>query len=249
MTSSANLLNSPGSIFSRFEQVRIINLVDRPDRRREMSEQIARAGGFAPNITYFDAERPGDQGKFPSRGARGCFESQLSVLRAARDSSVASLCLLEDDLDFTRAGLAHAPAILDELFSADWDLFHGAHILPANARAGLVEIASGQPVITASFVGFHGRVLAPLVEFLEAMLERPAGSPDYGPMHVDGAYTVYRMLNPECRTFAAYPSLARQRSSMSDITPSPGLFDHYSGTRSMARLLRRTYNWLRSRHD
>jgi hypothetical protein len=233
------------SIFARFDQVRIINLVDRPDRRREMNEQIVAAGGFAPNIAFFDARRPTEQGKFPTLGARGCFESQLAVLRAARDSSAASLCLLEDDVDFTRSGLSRATAIIDELFSRDWDIFHGAHILPVAGRSGLAEIAPDQPVVTASFVGFHGRVLGHLVEFLEAMLERPAGSPDYGPMHVDGAYTVFRMLNPQYRAFAAFPSLGRQRSSLSDITPTPTMFDRHPGARPFARLLRRSYNWLK----
>jgi len=234
-----------GSIFAKFEQVRIVNLVDRPDRRSAMNEQIVRAGGFDANIAFFDARRPADQGKFPSVGARGCFESQLSVLRGARDSSATSFCLLEDDLDFTRAGLSRAPAILDDLFSRDWDIFHGAHILPSDGRSGLVEIASDQPIVTASFVGFSGRVLSPLVDFLEAMLERPAGAPDYGPMHVDGAYTVFRMLNQQYRAFAAFPPLGRQRSSPSDITPRPSIFDGHSRTRPLVGVLRRGYNWLK----
>ena len=45
-------------IFSPFEQVRIINLVDRPDRRAEMLGQMRRLGGMAPNMSFYEAHRP-----------------------------------------------------------------------------------------------------------------------------------------------------------------------------------------------
>jgi len=106
-------------------------------------------------------------------------------------------------------------------------------------------VPADEPVVTASFVGIAGGVLGPLVNFLEGVLTRPPGSADYGPMHVDGAYTVFRMLNPELVTLAAFPTLGRQRSSPSDITPSEMLLDRWSGTRHIASLLRRGYNALR----
>src|SRR5207237_9327797 len=118
------------------------------------------------------------------------------------------------------------------------------HVLPADRRNGLGEIAPDQPVLPASFVGFKGRAISELVGFLEAMLLRPAGSADYGPMHVDGAYTVFRQLNPGHTTFAAFPSLGRQRSSPSDITPSGTLLDRWSGTRKLMNVVRSGYNWL-----
>jgi glycosyl transferase family 25 len=231
--------------FDLFDQVRIINLVDRPDRRRDMERELNRLGGLAPKVSFYEAHRLGDAGPFPSVGARGCFESHLAVLRSASQSGCKSLLLLEDDLDFTRDARNRLGRIVPQLFDQPWDLFHGAHILPPRDPSGLVRLASDEPVITASFVGFNGHVLRPLVEFLEAMLRRPAGSPDYGPMHVDGAYTIFRLLNPDRMTFAAMPSLGRQRSSPSDITPGRMLLDRWSGTRPLASLLRRGYNALR----
>jgi glycosyl transferase family 25 len=239
---------SPGlshHIFAPFEQVRIVNLLDRPDRRREMIRELARVGGMAPNIGFYDARRPTEPGGFPSIGARGCFDSQLAVLRSARDAKVQSLLLLEDDLDFTRDGHARLATLLPELFGQPWDMFYGAHVLAGNGRQGLVRLAADEPVLTASFVGFAGHVLGPLVDFLEGILGRPPGSPDYGPMHVDGAYTVFRLLHPQCVTFAAFPALGHQRSSPSDITPGNMLLDRWSGTRPIAALLRRGLNMLR----
>ena len=236
-----------GHVFGPFDQVRIINLVDRPDRRREMVRELERLGVMPANAAFYDAHRPGDAGSFPSIGARGCFESHLALLRNARDAGAGSLMILEDDLDFARDARQRLAGLIPELFARHWDMFHGAHLLPAGGRDGLAQVPSDESVITASFVGFNGEVLGPLVEFLEAMLRRPAGSPDYGPMHVDGAYTVFRLLHPQRTTFAAFPTLGRQRSSPSDITPSRMLLDRWSGTRPLASLLRRGYNALRRR--
>lgn len=228
---------------SMFDEVRIINLIDRSDRRREMTKQLERLGGGASNTSFFEAHRPQSAGDFPSIGARGCFESHLAVLKGARDKASASLLLLEDDLDFTRNGLARIDSLLAQLKTKDWAIFHGAHVLPADGRQGLVRIAPDEAVLTASFVAFNGAIIPKIVSFLEAMLLRPAGSADYGPMHVDGAYTVFRKLHPSYDTFAAFPSLGRQRSSPSDITPGGMVFDQWSGTRKITALLRRGYNW------
>jgi len=94
-------------------------------------------------------------------------------------------------------------------------------------------------------VAIDGGTIQRFVEFLEGVLSRPPGSPDYGPMHVDGAYTVFRLLNPDCVTLAAFPPLARQRSSPSDVTPSNMVLDRWSGTRRIAASLRRLYNRVR----
>ena len=228
-----------------FDQVRIINLIDRPDRRREMRAQLDRIGALASNVEFYDAHRPSKTAGFPGLGARGCFESHLSVLRAARDAQAESLLLLEDDLDFTRDGRERLGPVLDDLAGRSWDFFYGAHVLGTDGRRGLVEIAAGEPVMTASCLAFSGKVIPEVVDFLEGILTRPAGSPDYGPMHVDGAYTVFRMLNPDRRTFVAFPTLGRQRSSPSDITPGSMLLDRWAPTRPLAALLRRSYNLLR----
>jgi len=234
-----------GHVLECFEQVRIINLVDRPDRRREMTAQLGRMGALIPNVEFYEARRPSDAGGFPSLGARGCYESHLSVLRSARDAKVQSLLILEDDLDFTREGRERLNDVVRKLSARRWDFFYGAHVLRCDGRSGLVTVPADEPIMTASCVGFSGDVIPFLVEFLEGILGRPPGSPDYGPMHVDGAYTVFRMLNPQRVTFAAFPSLGRQRSSPSDITPGSMLLDRSSLTRPLAALLRTGYNLLR----
>src|SRR5689334_12871580 len=93
---------TPGAhAFKIFDEVRIINLVDREDRRREMSRQLERLGASPANASFFEAHRPVSRGEFPSLGARGCFESHLAVLSGARDRGVETLLLLEDDFEFS----------------------------------------------------------------------------------------------------------------------------------------------------
>ena len=234
-------------LLAPFDQVRIINLVDRPDRRREMEDQLDRIGGTGANVGFFDAHRPQNPGEFPSLGARGCFESQLAVLRQARANTANSVLVIEDDFDFTRDGIARGAAIFAELAESSWDIFYGAHLLAPAGRRGLALVPPDEPVITASFVAFHGRILPPLVDFMDGILTRRAGSPEYGPMHVDGAYTVFRRLHTEYRTFAAFPSLGKQRRSRSDITPTDMLLDRWAPTRKIAAVLRGALNWFERR--
>lgn len=233
--------------FQSFDEVRIINLVDRPDRREEITEQLNSVGASAPNVSFFDAHRPDSAGEFPSVGARGCFESHLSILRDAKDRGSQTLLVLEDDLDFTRDGRARIAPVLEELAGQEWSFFYGAHVMSSDHRRGLVEIPSDEPVLTTSCVAFRGAAIPQLVKFLEAMSKRPSGSPDWGPMHVDGAYSVFRQLNPQHRTFVCFPALGRQRSSPSDVTQSRMILDRWAGTRQIGSFLRRAYNWMKRR--
>jgi glycosyl transferase, family 25 len=235
-------------ILACFERVRIINLVDRPDRRREMIAELNRLEGWATNIEFFEAHRPAAAGGFPSIGARGCFESHLAILRSARDANARDVLILEDDLDFARHAGERLKSVLSELARRPWDFFYGAHVIAGDSRKGLVQLAPNEPVMTTSFVAISRRAVADLVVFLEGVLSRPPGSPDYGPMHVDGAYTVFRSLHPQYVTLTAFPPLGRQRSSPSDVTPGHMLLDRWRSTRPVAALLRRGYNLLR-RHQ
>lgn len=106
------------SFANAFDQVRIINLPKRADRRREMDRELQQLGiSGDQRIQYFPARRPLDAGKFTSIGARGCYESHKDILReAARlDQSV---LILEDDCEFaTNARTYELPD--------NWDIFYG----------------------------------------------------------------------------------------------------------------------------
>ena len=71
----------------------------REDRRREMQQELI---GVGWNATFFPAVEPASSAGFASIGARGCFLSHLSVLKAARGAAVEWLVILEDDVNFAK---------------------------------------------------------------------------------------------------------------------------------------------------
>jgi hypothetical protein len=65
--------------------------------------------------------------------------------------------------------------------------------------------------------------------------ERPAGHPDGGKLNADALYSMFCSRYP-VQAVQAWPSLATQRSSASDI--SPKWFDRVAGLRGAASLAR-----------
>jgi GR25 family glycosyltransferase involved in LPS biosynthesis len=76
------------SITQFFDQIFIINLIERRDRRHEMELQVKKIGIYLPNDKFFPAIRPKVLAGFPSIGARGCFLSHLSVLSEAAEKGL-----------------------------------------------------------------------------------------------------------------------------------------------------------------
>ena len=231
-----------------FDSIRIINLVDRTDRRIEMVGQLHRIGiSDNPGVSFFPALRPEGARGFPSLGARGCFESHLAIVRQALADSTDRLLILEDDLDFFPNLGSRGDVVRDALAANPWDIFYGTPILEADQdqlvvsdEHGLVELASDMSVQTTSCGAFGRNALILLEPFLTSMLGRPAGSPDYGPMHVDGAYSVFRRAFPHLRTFVCKPAIGFQRASRSDIASSRFILDRFAVTRPVANRLRRS---------
>jgi hypothetical protein len=182
-----------------------------------MAEQLARVGlAFtSPNVSLFSAVRPQESAGFESIGARGCFMSHLQILREA--VGLRSVLILEDDLDFVpRVNHLLGPA--EAALPPDWGIFYGGCVVDVQQTSGpLMEIEPSMKIGTTHFVAFSGDVIGRVVTYLEAILERPQGHIDGGPMHVDGAYSRFRADHPDVRTFVAMPELGYQRPSRTDI--------------------------------
>lgn len=239
---------APHDPFAAFPAVRIINLPHRADRRAEVTTELARLGATIDgrHIAFHAATRPADAGGFETIGTHGCFLSHLDTLRQAHRDGVSTLLLLEDDVAFSRSECDAMRATLAALADEDWDIFYGGSPVAATA-APLTLVAPETPVLLAHFVAFSARAIAGLVPYLEAMLTRPIGSAEGGPMHVDGAYGWFRAANPALRTFAATPHIAHQRASRTDIHRLRGL-DRFAPLRPLLRAVRAGKNLLRQRH-
>jgi hypothetical protein len=236
-------------IFDAFQRIYIVNLPSRSDRRQAILSDLANAGIVAedPRLRIFPGVRPADAGEFPSLGARGCYMSHLSVLQEALANGLENVLILEDDLALEPAARLPQPQLVAMLREGDWDFAYPGHVEGSGdlTAAQPAWHITDQPLVCAHFLGLNRRVLPTLVDYLETCLERPAGHPDGGPMHVDGAYTMFRQRNPKVVTLICMPSLGGQRSSRSDIYFNRW-FDRLPVFREAVGVVRVAINYLRS---
>jgi glycosyl transferase family 25 len=226
------------TLLDGFERVRIINLRNRPDRRRETERELAAhgMGVDGTRVAFFEAIAPVDAGGFPNPGVRGCYLSHLALLEAARADGIRHLLVLEDDIAFVRDADRLGPAAVAELQARDWDIAYLGHTLPASpGPPGWRPVYP--PVLNAHCYALHARVLPRLIPFLRAVLARPPGHPEGGPMHYDGALNTFMARSPDLQALYYTRSLAYQRPSRTDLHRQ-SLVDRSRWLRPFARLLR-----------
>lgn len=177
------------------------------------------------------------------------FMSHLAAIREAARDGVSSLVILEDDVLFARHAASRLAALPTMLGETDHWIVYGyppEGKIEQQPRCGFVDVPPTEGISTTHMVGFSAAVLPRLTEYLDRMLVREPGSPDGGPMHVDGAYSWFRRAHPDIRTLACTPAVARQRSSRSDIAEKrwidsvPGLRDVVSVAREVKSRLRQS---------
>ena len=159
--------------------------------------------------------------------------------------SVVNLALFADTLILIVTGTL----LLLTARAQDWWLFYGGYrserALPPADTFGVSLVPPSQSLQTSHFVAFQSTAVGEVVSLMQAFLARPAGHPDGGPMHVDGAYNWFRRRCPEAITAAAYPALATQRSSRTDVH-DPGWYDKLPLVRETVAGLRRIKNAIRT---
>ena len=226
-----------------FDALYIINLPTRTDRREEMIEQLHLAGISEKDsrLMFFDAVRPADAGAFPTVGARGCFMSHLGVLKHARDAGHQTILVLEDDVNFAIAGPADLDVLSRRLAECDWDMVYPGFLSttpPVVLATPLSTIDPGVSVMGTHMMLIRRTLFDSAIEYFERMLTRPAGSPEGGPMHVDGAYSWFRRAHPALVTRVCTPPLGYQRPSRTDVHQLKW-FDRLPVVRSIVQALRK----------
>lgn len=227
-------------LIDQFKRVYIVNLPERDDRRREIEAELDRIGlqVDGKKIRYLSAIRPDDAGLFPSLGARGCFLSHLSILNDAIENDLESILVMEDDLSIHARFSEPQPQMCQVLQQASWYFAYLGHIEPTPDNGEAPSWKSTQaPLATTHFYALNRPAIRPLRDHLQACLTREPGHPLGGPMHVDGAYSMFRIQHPAALTLIASPSLGEQRSSRSDIFPNKW-YDRTPGLVQLAGLMR-----------
>lgn len=231
-----------------FERVYVVNLPERTDRRKLIVAELEKVGlPLTPDqVEIFPAIRPDSAGDFPSIGARGCFLSHLAILKQARQDRLSNVLIVEDDLAISEEFQHQEASLIEQLQQTDWGFVYFGHSHSQGSEGKDPTLL--QPLLgtlrTTHFYGINGGIIDSLVEFLETVKQRPAGHPDGGPMHVDGAYTHFRAKYPDVLTLVASPVLGWQQSSRSDITP--GWFDRTPIFKDLLGAARISKLWLRN---
>ena len=207
------------AFFSHFDDIRVINLPRRTDRRAQVTAELARMGlSGSPKVAFFDAIEPVEAGTFTSKGARGVYLSQLAILETAADCG-RSVLILEDDVDFRRT-------VWDFTMPSAWDIVYGGYY-----AADFSDLPNSD-IIGAHCMGFSARAVWRLAPYLRELLTLT----DHPP--IDGAYVWFRRAGTELITVFAEPALAEQRSSRTDIA-AQRWFDRTPGLREAVGLARR----------
>lgn len=206
------------ALLERYDQIRIINLRTRKDRRRAITSELHRLGlKEDPRVEFFDAIVADNSGRWRTVGEYGCYLSHLSVLKSAEEAG-STILILEDDCDFT-----------DAAFESKWGL--GSDIFYGGIGAADYSCLETSNIQGSHCMGFNRKVLTRLVAFLENLADGPSPPP------IDGAYVEFRRSNPDLVIEFALPQVAVQRQSPSDI--APGRFDRNKLLRFAVGILRK----------
>ncbi len=205
-----------------FDRIYVVNLPERTDRRRRVMAQIQQAGlgAFPGKVELFPAVKVGDADGFMNAGLRGCFLSHYTIIQRAKAAGLKRVLVVEDDLVIPSAFRESEAGVVEALETQDWGFAYLGHVLPATRQQfpAVMEEHRG-PVLQTHFYGVNGPVFDRLLEYMHGVLTWPRHDPRGSRISPDGAFSMFRDLNPDVRTLVAQPNLGEQGSSASDIMP------------------------------
>jgi len=229
---TTQFIENKSPLLHYFDQIYIINLESRVDRLKEVEQELKKIGIDInhPVVHLFKANKPEQNAGWPSAGTKGCFQSHLAILKDAKKNQYQRILVLEDDVTFVSNFNYQLESLISQLNNISWDIFYGGYQISDQIKADNLKVLSNQfqnknlflspsntDVMCTHCVAFNESVISDLIKYLEAMMARPAGHIAGGPMHVDGAFSWFRREHPYVKTALAYPALANQRSSRTDI--------------------------------
>ncbi|PKP96129.1 MAG: hypothetical protein CVT74_17950 [Alphaproteobacteria bacterium HGW-Alphaproteobacteria-13] len=199
-------------LFSNYDRIRIVNLPERADRRREMEQELANFGvTVGGNVSFFPAIKRDESGPFLRVGSHGAYRSHLAILKDAAQRGE-SVLIFQDDCEFL-------PGIDAFELPEGTDIFYGGY------SASDPDNPQDSEIIGAHFMGFSADAAQKAALYLEALLDpafppepRAASKTGFNPAirpPIDGALVWFRRMHPEIRT--EFALLSRQRASRTDI--------------------------------
>jgi hypothetical protein len=195
--------------------VQVINLARRPDRLARISAQLQKAGlNFEVQVAV-DGQLETQEPKFLSKGAVGCWKSQVNAMRRIVEAKAQFGLILEDDAVFS-------PVVNDRFLSQMTDLMNRNQI-------DILQIGFIDWLYSLSWDSLRPGLLEFLIDILKRRGERdPSG---------------VRFVPGEFRDSAhAYIVNSRLAEAIADIDPGPPLipWDDYLGLLAQNQMHRDT---------
>jgi hypothetical protein len=207
----------------------LINLRERTDRLELAKAELSRVGWeLGPSgVNLYSAKKFADRNGFPSAGVRGAFHSHFECLKLASAAGSCGALILEDDIAFSPAVATQASNIIAELQHRKWDFVYFGHENTGPISVGFNDHSKSElqfhpwsgNIEGLHFYAVNGSIIHELLAHLDRVTKGAEGDQQFGPMPVDGAFNVFRRLNPHVKTLIASPKLGWQRPSRSDISP------------------------------
>ena len=230
---------SPPPIFAQFDLIRVVNLPERADRRREMDAQFKAIGILGdPRIAYFPAIRADGPGPFLKVGSHGNFLARIALFREAAAQG-ASILILEDDCNFL------VPEVFEASLPPNWDIFYGGFEMVGDAAP------EDSSLIGSHCMAFSAEAAAAGADYLTRYLEPDfecdpiaVAEPGYNPAirpPIDGAMVWMRRAYPQLVT--CFERISVQRASRSDVSGGKAI-DRLPVVRDAVALARRVRNRL-----
>jgi hypothetical protein len=117
-------MSAESSVYSFFDDIVCINMINRPDRREYASGVFEK---YKIPARFYGASR------HPKGGMYGCFDSHIQVVKEAYESGKETLFVFEDDVlptsGYSEEKVADAVRFMKE--NKDWDIFYFGY-LPFN---------------------------------------------------------------------------------------------------------------------
>ncbi len=186
-----------GLINDFFDKVYCINLDERVDRWEQAQKEFKKLG--INEVERFSAVKH-------EKGAIGCRESHLNIIKEAKELGLSNILIFEDDVLVLEEHLNKIESALNELKTLDWELFYfGATVDPNVGR-----LSSVTPTIVRTNFAYTTHAYAINNSMFDFILENAP----YQPI-IDVFYN--RNIVTRGNSYIINPMLCIQQESYSDI--------------------------------
>tara|TARA_Y100000389_G_C17451380_1_gene515052 strand:- start:901 stop:1521 length:621 start_codon:yes stop_codon:yes gene_type:complete len=180
-----------------FDEVYCVNLDERTDRWEQAQIEFGKLG--LSGVNRFSAIKH-------EKGAIGCRESHLGIIKKAKEKKLKNVLIFEDDVLIVEDNIKHLNNALEQLKNQEWDLFYlGATVDP---NVGRLQVQTPNLVKTNFAYTTHAyAVNHTMYDFI--LKEAP-----YQPI-IDVFYNTH--IVPRQKSFIINPMLCIQQEGYSNI--------------------------------